>query len=49
MAARELNQLQGWAGKLASDWLREARKRLTVEQALQVVAMEATLNSLLLV
>jgi mitofilin len=36
MAARELNQLQGWAGKLASDWLREARKRLTVEQALQV-------------
>ena len=35
-AAREVNQLQGWAGKLAGDWLREARKRLEVEQALQV-------------
>lgn len=36
MAAREINSLQGWAGKLAGDWLREARKRLAVEQALQV-------------
>lgn len=35
-AARELNQLHGWAGKLASDWLKEARKRLEVEQALNV-------------
>lgn len=35
-AARQVNQLQGWAGKLAGDWLREARKRLEVEQALQV-------------
>lgn len=35
-AARQVNQLEGWAGKLASDWLREARKRLEVEQALQV-------------
>lgn len=35
-AAREMNQLQGWAGKLAGDWLREARKRLEVEQALNV-------------
>ena len=37
-AARQVNQLQGWAGKLAGDWLREARKRLEVEQALQVGA-----------
>ncbi|KAH8090467.1 mitochondrial inner membrane protein-domain-containing protein [Filobasidium floriforme] len=48
-AARQVNQLQGWAGKLAGDWLREARKRLEVEQALQVMATEATLASLLLV
>lgn len=35
-AARQVNQLKGWAGKLAGDWLREARKRLEVEQALGV-------------
>ncbi|KAJ9109074.1 hypothetical protein QFC21_000401 [Naganishia friedmannii] len=48
-AARQVNQLKGWAGKLAGDWLREARKRLEVEQALGVIATEATLSSLLLV
>lgn len=35
-AAREVNSLKGWAGTLAGDWLREARKRLEVEQALEV-------------
>jgi hypothetical protein len=35
-AAREVNGLKGWAGVLAQDWLREARKRLEVEQALAV-------------
>lgn len=35
-AARELNQLEGWAGVLAKDWLKEARKRLEVEQAIDV-------------
>lgn len=48
-AAREVNQLKGWAGVLAGDWLREARKRLEVEQALEIVKAEATLSSLLLV
>lgn len=42
-AARQVNQLQGWAGKLAGDWLREARKRLEVEQALQVGSSRAFL------
>ncbi len=37
-AAREVNQLTGWPAKLAGDWLREARQRLTVEQALGVSA-----------
>ncbi|WWD17011.1 hypothetical protein CI109_101447 [Kwoniella shandongensis] len=48
-AAREVNSLKGWPGKLASDWLREARRKLEVQQALEIVATEATLNSLLLV
>jgi mitofilin len=48
-AAREVNRLQGWPGKLAGDWLREARRALEVRQALEVVATEATLGSLLLV
>jgi mitofilin len=48
-AAREVNMLQGWPKKLAEDWLREARRRLEVQQALEVVGAEATLGSLLLV
>ena len=48
-AAREVNGLGGWPGKLAADWLRETRRRLEVMQALQVVDAEATLGSLLLV
>lgn len=48
-AAREINSLKGWPGKLAADWLREARRRLEVQQALEVVGAEATLGSLLLV
>ena len=47
-AAREVNGLKGWPGKLASDWLREARRKLEVQQALEVVMTEATLESLLL-
>lgn len=35
-AAREVNSLEGWAGVLAQDWLKEARKRLEVEQAIDV-------------
>ena len=48
-AAREINSLKGWPSKLAADWLREARRRLEVQQALEVVGAEATLGSLLLV
>lgn len=48
-AAREVNRLSGWPKRLASDWLREARRALEVRQALDVVATDATLGSLLLV
>ncbi|SJX60686.1 related to FCJ1-mitochondrial inner membrane protein involved in formation of crista junctions [Sporisorium reilianum f. sp. reilianum] len=46
-ATRELNQLQGWPKLLASDWLAAARKRLEVQQALDVVHTEASLASLM--
>ncbi|KAI1796958.1 mitochondrial inner membrane protein Mitofilin [Ganoderma leucocontextum] len=48
-ATRELNQLNGPAKVLLTDWLDAARKRLEVLQALQVVEAEATLASLLVV
>lgn len=35
-AAREVNGLKGWAKTLSSDWLREVRKVLEVQQALDV-------------
>lgn len=35
-AAREVNQLRGWARILAMDWLREARRVLEVKQAVDV-------------
>ncbi len=35
-ATREVNSLKGWPGKLAADWLREARRKLEVQQALEV-------------
>lgn len=35
-AAREMNQLSGWARTLASDWMREARLLLEVQQAVDV-------------
>jgi mitofilin len=35
-AAREMNQLSGWARTLAKDWLREARLLLEVQQAVGV-------------
>jgi mitofilin len=48
-AAREVNSLTGWPKKLAHDWLREARRKLEVQQALDIVGAEATLSSLLMV
>ncbi|KAK0204937.1 mitochondrial inner membrane protein Mitofilin [Desarmillaria ectypa] len=48
-ATRELNQLKGTAQVLLSDWLEAARRRLEVQQALEVVQTQATLTSLLLV
>ncbi|KDQ56980.1 hypothetical protein JAAARDRAFT_131032 [Jaapia argillacea MUCL 33604] len=48
-ATRELNQLKGTARVLLSDWLRAARQRLEVQQALEVAQTEATLASLLVV
>ncbi|KAF8968088.1 mitochondrial inner membrane protein Mitofilin [Flammula alnicola] len=48
-AARELNQLKGTAKVLLQDWLEAARRRLEVQQALEVVQTQATLASLLVV
>ncbi|KAF7329767.1 MICOS complex subunit MIC60 [Mycena kentingensis (nom. inval.)] len=48
-AARELNQLNGTAKLLLQDWLEAARRRLEVQQALEVVQTQATLASLLVV
>ncbi|KAI1077661.1 mitochondrial inner membrane protein Mitofilin [Whalleya microplaca] len=45
-AAREMNGLQGWAKTLSRDWLGEVRKALEVQQALEVIATEARLQSL---
>ncbi|PWZ01375.1 hypothetical protein BCV70DRAFT_198806 [Testicularia cyperi] len=47
-ATRELNQLKGWPKLLASDWLAASRKRLEVQQALEVVQTEASLASLMI-
>lgn len=46
-ATRELNQLQGPAKELLRDWLAAARRRLEVQQALELVQSQATLSSLL--
>ncbi|KAF2198802.1 hypothetical protein GQ43DRAFT_443037 [Delitschia confertaspora ATCC 74209] len=46
-AAREVNGLQGWAKVLSKDWLAECRRVLEVRQALDVIATEARLQSLL--
>jgi len=48
-AARELNQLKGSAKVLVQDWLKAARERLEVEQALDIVQSQATFASLLVV
>ncbi|KAL5424923.1 MICOS complex subunit mic60 [Paraphaeosphaeria minitans] len=47
-AAREMNGLQGWAKVLSKDWLGECRRVLEVKQALDVMATEARLQSLLI-
>lgn len=36
-AAREINSLTGWPAKLANDWLQQARRKLEVQQALEVI------------
>ena len=46
-AAREMNGLNGWAKVLSKDWLAECRRVLEVRQALDVIATEARLQSLL--
>lgn len=38
-AAREMTSLKGWAARLSSDWLSEARKVLEVRQALDVSSL----------
>ena len=48
-AARELNQLKGAPKVLLQDWLKAARERLEVEQALGIVQTQATFASLLVV
>ena len=48
-ATRELNQLRGAAKALLQDWLKAARERLEVQQALDVVQTQATFASLLVV
>ncbi|KAG9247545.1 putative formation of crista junctions protein 1, partial [Calycina marina] len=45
-AAREMNGLGGWAKTLSRDWMGEVRKVLEVQQALDVIATEARLQSL---
>ncbi|KAF3918956.1 hypothetical protein ABW20_dc0107619 [Dactylellina cionopaga] len=45
-AAREMNQLQGWAKTLAGDWLKEVRVLLEVRQAVDVITAQARLQSL---
>ncbi|KAG9228277.1 mitochondrial inner membrane protein Mitofilin [Amylocarpus encephaloides] len=45
-AAREMNGLKGWAKTLSKDWMGEVRKVLEVQQALEVIATEARLQSL---
>ncbi|KAJ1993515.1 regulator of (H+)-ATPase in vacuolar membrane [Coemansia umbellata] len=43
MATRELNQLKGWPKKLAEDWISAARRRLEVEQTINVAETEEML------
>lgn len=45
-AAREMNGLDGWAKKLSTDWIAEARRLLEVRQAVDVIATEARLRGL---
>jgi len=47
-ATRELNQIKGPAKVLLHDWLEAARRRLEVQQALEVVQTQANLASLLI-
>ncbi|PKI82629.1 Fcj1p [Malassezia vespertilionis] len=46
-ATRELNQLRGWSKVLAGDWLGAARKRLEVDQAMDLIDMQTAFATLL--
>ncbi|KAF2770039.1 hypothetical protein EJ03DRAFT_382355 [Teratosphaeria nubilosa] len=46
-AAREMNGLKGWAHVLSRDWIGEVTRVLEVRQAVDVIATEARLKSLL--
>ena len=46
MACRELNQLQGSPKLVVSEWMEAARRRLQLQQALEVVQAAATLDAL---
>ncbi|KAI9594336.1 mitochondrial inner membrane protein Mitofilin [Syncephalis fuscata] len=45
-ATREINQLQGWPKNLARDWIKAARQRLELLQALEVIETQAYLAAL---
>ena len=45
-AAREVNQLEGWSGLLANDWLENGRRYLELNQAVDVVETRLRLKRL---
>ncbi|KAG9299567.1 hypothetical protein G9A89_020738 [Geosiphon pyriformis] len=45
-ATRQLNQLNGWPKTIAQDWLQAARNHLEVQQAIQVIGIQALISSL---
>ncbi|KAI8909508.1 mitochondrial inner membrane protein Mitofilin [Gorgonomyces haynaldii] len=45
-ACREINQLKGWSGRLAQDWLKRTRTHLELEQALSVLKTHIHLKQL---
>ncbi|KAF2402871.1 hypothetical protein EJ06DRAFT_505900 [Trichodelitschia bisporula] len=47
VAVDEVNALEGWAKVLSRDWLADCRRVLEVKQAVDVIATEARLQSLL--
>ena len=47
-ATREVNSLKGWPGRLAADWLKEARRKLEVQQALDVRGLSCSRSARLI-